>query len=177
MSTAAAETKTAETPVAETAAPQESRLTQAGKVVRNYSLGNIAMGAIPLPLVDLAGITAVQLKMLHSLSKLYDIPFSKELAKSAVSSLLGSSLPMHFAGPASASLAKFIPFIGQGLAYATLPVFSGASTYAVGKVFVQHFESGGTFLTFDPEKVRAYFEEQMKEGQNVAKDMSEKVAA
>lgn len=157
--------------------PEEDRSIQASKVVRNYSLGNIAMGAIPLPLVDLAGITAIQLKMLHSLSKLYDIPFSQELAKSAISSLLGSSLPMHFAGPASASLAKFIPFVGQGLAYATLPVFSGASTYAIGKVFIQHFESGGTFLTFDPEKVRTYFAEQMQEGQAIAKDMSQKVAS
>lgn len=153
----------------------EDRQSQAARVVRNYSLGSIAMGAIPLPLVDLAGITALQLKMLHSLSKLYDIPFSQELAKSAISSLLGSTLPLHFAGPASASLAKFIPFLGQGLAYATLPVFSGASTYAVGKVFIQHFESGGTFLTFDPEKVRSYFAEQMREGQEVAKDISQKV--
>jgi len=159
----------------ESVVTEEKRLTQAGKVVRNYSLGNIAMGAIPFPLVDLAGITAIQLKMLHSLSKLYDIQFSQELAKSAVSSLLGSSLPLHFAGPASASIAKFIPFVGQGLAYATLPVFSGASTYAVGKVFIQHFESGGTFLTFNPEKVRTYFEEQIKEGQEIAKDMSQKV--
>ena len=164
-----------ETAVEETTASEETRLAQAGKVVRNYSLGNVAMGAIPLPLVDLAGMTAVQLKMLHSLSKLYDTPFSKDLAKSAISSLLGSSLPLHFAGPASVSLAKFIPFIGQGVAYATLPVFSGASTYAVGKVFIQHFESGGTFLTFDPEKVREYFEEQMKEGQEVAQDMNKKV--
>ncbi len=174
--TEAAETEAVvEDTTADSATPEEDRLTQAGKVIRNYSLGNVAMGAIPLPLVDLAGMTAVQLKMLHSLSKLYDVPFSKDLAKSAVSSLLGSSLPLHFAGPASASLAKFIPFIGQGLAYATLPVFSGASTYAVGKVFVQHFESGGTFLTFDPEQVRAYFDEQMKEGKNIAKEMNQKV--
>ena len=27
----------------------------------------------------------------------------------------------------------------------------------MGKVFIQHFESGGTFLDFDPDKVRSYF--------------------
>jgi len=38
----------------------------------------------------------------------------------------------------------------------------------VGKVFVQHFESGGTFLSFDPEKVRSHFEEELKMGKAVA---------
>ena len=37
-----------------------------------------------------------------------------------------------------------------------MPVIAGAA-YAVGKVFIQHFASGGTFLTFDPEKVRAHY--------------------
>ena len=36
-------------------------------------------------------------------------------------------------------------------------VFAGASTFAVGKVFIEHFESGGTFLTFDPERVLEYY--------------------
>ena len=47
-----------------------------------------------------------------------------------------------------------------------MPVINGATTYAVGKVFTQHFESGGTFLTFDAAKVREYFETQFKEGKS-----------
>ena len=43
-------------------------------------------------------------------------------------------------------------------------VFAGASTYAVGKVFTEHFASGGTFLTFDPEKVRKYYEQEFAQG-------------
>jgi hypothetical protein len=37
------------------------------------------------------------------------------------------------------------------------PAFASASTYAVGKVFIQHFATGGTFLDFDPDKVKAHF--------------------
>jgi hypothetical protein len=37
------------------------------------------------------------------------------------------------------------------------PTLSSACTYAVGKVFIQHFSSGGTFLTFSPARVREYF--------------------
>ena len=39
----------------------------------------------------------------------------------------------------------------------TNTAFGAASTYAVGQIFIQHFESGGTLLTFDPERVRAHY--------------------
>ena len=33
------------------------------------------------------------------------------------------------------------------------------TTYAIGTVFYQHFAFGGTFLTFDAEKVKVFFME------------------
>ena len=50
----------------------------------------------------------------------------------------------------------------------TVPIFAGASTYAVGKVFHQHFASGGTFLDFDAEKTRGYFSQLFEQGKKVA---------
>jgi hypothetical protein len=41
-----------------------------------------------------------------------------------------------------------------------MPAFGAAATYAVGQVFIQHFESGGTFLDFDPDKVREHFRQE-----------------
>jgi len=35
-------------------------------------------------------------------------------------------------------------------------------------VFVQHFESGGTLLDFDPKKMREYFASKLAEGKEVA---------
>ena len=52
-----------------------------------------------------------------------------------------------------------------------MPAAAGASTYAVGQVFIQHFESGGTFLDFDPDKVKAYFAEQVEKGKLVVADL------
>ncbi|WP_062148732.1 YcjF family protein [Beggiatoa leptomitoformis] len=141
---------------------------QANLLVRNYALGSAVVGIVPLPLVDIAGITAVQLKMLHGLAGIYEVEFTQEIARSAVSSLLGGLTSVYLAPSIALSVAKFIPIVGQGLAYATLPVLSGAATYAIGKVFIQHFEAGGTFLTFDPAKVRDYFAQQFQEGKLVA---------
>ena len=63
------------------------------------------------------------------------------------------SLAGGFVGP----LLRSLPLIGGPLAALALPATTNAVTYAIGKVFIQHFESGGTFLDFDPEKVRDYF--------------------
>jgi len=52
-----------------------------------------------------------------------------------------------------------------------MPITAGAVTYAVGKVFHQHFASGGTFLSFDPDKVRDYYAEMLREGKTVAANM------
>ena len=52
-----------------------------------------------------------------------------------------------------------------------MPVFSGAATWAIGKVFIQHFASGGTFLDFDPKKVKDYFMDLFKQGQEIAHNL------
>jgi len=144
---------------------------QTDKVVKKHVLGAVGVGFIPLPLVDYAALTGLQLNMLRQLAKMYEIPFSKDKVKNLLTPLVGAAIPGLTAAPLAMSLAKFIPVIGQAAAFVTMPVLAGATTYAVGKVFVQHLASGGTFLTFDPEKVKQYYEEMFKEGQQVAADM------
>ena len=48
-----------------------------------------AMGAglIPLPLVDLATITGIQLKMIAKISRVYGVPFAENRAKSIIAAL------------------------------------------------------------------------------------------
>ncbi|MCP4699480.1 MAG: DUF697 domain-containing protein [Gammaproteobacteria bacterium] len=145
---------------------REERLTGANSTVRNYALGSMAVGIVPIPLVDVTMLTGVQLKLLHSLAKVYKIEFSEELGKSLIASLLGGVLPVSVAG-AGASLLKMIPIVGQVSGIVSMAVLGGASTYAVGKVFIQHFESGGTFLDFDPEKMRAYFVAEYEKGKKM----------
>jgi uncharacterized protein (DUF697 family) len=162
---------------AEPAAPEPINVSEAtvnaNRVVTGYVLGSIAAAVIPIPLADLAVLSGVQLKMLHSLANTFRIPFRKEWGKSAVSSLIGGVLPVASTPLLLGSLAKLIPVGGQIVGLGTQAVLNGATTYALGKVFIQHFASGGTFLTFDPEKVRAYFDEQFEEGKKVAAKLRE----
>ena len=103
---------------------------------------------------------ATQLLMLRKLSGIYNIPFDSQRSKSAIAILASGINSAYLA----ASSSKLIPFIGA-FSMAAMPAVNGALSYAVGRVFIQHFASGGTFLDFNPDKVRGYFEEQYRAGQ------------
>src|SRR5262249_6845323 len=52
------------------------------------------------------------------------------------------------------SLVKSFPGVGTAIGAVTMPVFSAGATYVIGKVFIQHFASGGTLLDFNPPDYR-----------------------
>ncbi|MFH0733035.1 MAG: DUF697 domain-containing protein [bacterium] len=152
---------------------EEKELT-AKKIVKNYMWWSMGAGLIPVPLVDLAAVSGVQLKMLKDMTDIYGIKFSENKGKSIVSALLGSIVPNSLAFGSMGSLLKLVPFIGPVLGGLSMSLFSGAATYAIGKIFIQHFEAGGTFLDFNPILVKEYFHKLFEEGKEVAKEMNEK---
>ncbi len=159
----------------ETATVVESKDAKAKEIVKNYMYWTMGAGLIPYPLVDLAAVIGIQIKMTKDLAELYEVPFRENAVKSIVGSLLGgvtsSSIAFGSIGLLAASLVKMVPFIGTAPGLVTVPLISGAVTYAVGKVFIMHFDTGGTLLDFDPVKVREYFRESLKEGEKLAKEM------
>ncbi|MBF0099521.1 MAG: DUF697 domain-containing protein [Desulfobacterales bacterium] len=139
-------------------------------IIRNHTHLAVGIGLVPLPVFDIVGVTAVQLNMLRKIANLYDVPFSKDKGKHVIASLLGGSLSVAFSRFFS-SMIKTIPIIGQTTGLVTMSIIAGATTYAIGKVFEQHFESGGTFLDFDPIKVKDYYAQMFKEGQALSKNI------
>ena len=143
------------------------RAGDADRIVRDHVWVSMGVGLLPVPFIDLLGIAAVQLHMMRRLSQVYGIPFSQSAGKSVIASLVGGSL----APSLSIIVLKSVPILGPAAGMLTSSATAGATTYALGKVFIQHFASGGTFLTFDPEKVREYYGEKLKEGEQVAARM------
>jgi len=139
-------------------------------ILRNHVLASMGVGLIPIPLVDIVALTGVQLNLLRKLAKKYNVPFSKDKVKNLLASLLGSGMSVPLA-TTLASLVKAVPIIGQTTGALAMPITAGAVTYAIGKVFNQHFASGGTFLNFDPEEVKEYYSQMLKEGEQVAGDI------
>ena len=133
----------------------------------------LSMGAslIPLPWVDLAAVGGVQLKMLAEISKIYAVPFEENRGKAIIASLVGFVLPHAFSYGLIGSLIKAIPGVGALAGPPVMALFCGAYAWALGNVFIRHFEFGGTFLNFDPELIKEHFREKFREGRNVAAAM------
>lgn len=146
----------AETATPNSAAAEPSRDDKAMALVNSYVPWSVAAGLLPLPGVDMATLATVQLRMLSKLSEMYEISFKENAVKGIVSALLGTVVSQGLGGGLGA-LAKGVPLIGPVLGVAMVPGMYSAATYAVGRVFVSHFEAGGTFLDFDPKKMRAFF--------------------
>jgi uncharacterized protein (DUF697 family) len=149
------------------------------KKVRNYMWWSMGAGLVPVPILDLVAVSGVQLKMLADISKIYEVPFHESRVKAVIGSLLGFIVPQSLSCGLVGSAIKAIPGVGALAGAPAMALFSGASAWALGNVFIQHFESGGTFLDFDPDAVKEYFRTQFQEGQQLASKLSteEKVEA
>lgn len=150
-----------------TAAARAERLVRARSLTKNYILVSAGIGLVPLPLADLAGVMALQVKLVHGLAKVYDVPFKENITKSLLASLLsGASSVIGVMG--LASLAKTIPVLGTLAGGGGVAVTAASVTFATGEVFTRHFESGGTLLDFDPHKMKALFKRELKNGKAAA---------
>ena len=142
----------------------QSNESSADAVVLSSALLAAGAGAIPAPGWDMAAVAGVQLKVLADLSKIYGVPFTKNLGKSAVATLAGTLAPGMLAKSSFASAVKAIPGVGTFFGSIAVPVYAGGFTYAAGRVFVAHFESGGSLLSFSPKKFSSHFAEELKVG-------------
>ncbi len=149
-------------------AEADAQRAAAEKAVERYSLYGGAAGLIPLPGLDLATVGGVQIQMLRRLSKIYDVPFSKNLGKSLIAALAGALIPAT-SGMGAVSLVKSVPVAGTIVAVMAMPTLSAGATYAIGMAFVEHFASGGTLLDFNPPDYRAFIRRKKKEKEEEAK--------
>jgi uncharacterized protein (DUF697 family) len=130
----------------------------------------VALGAglVPFPIVDIAAVTGVQLDMISRLCRIYGVDYSESIGKSLLSALAGSTLARI-----GASLVKTIPVAGPFLGGVSMAVLSGATTFALGQVFISHFENGGTLQDFDFKAYQKYYEENLELGKKVASKLKQ----
>lgn len=132
-------------------------------IIQNHMVWSMGAGFIPIPIVDLFAVSAIQLDMIRQMCKIYDIDFKETEGKAIITALTGSSLARI-----GARAVKFIPGVGSMLGGVTMAVLSGGSTYALGEVFKKHFETGGTFLDFDPGRLKKFYDEKFEKGKDFA---------
>lgn len=133
---------------------QDSKATDA---IKTYSMYSAGAGLIPMPWVDFAAITAIQVKMLKDVAGIYGVPFDADRVRSIVAALIGGMVGTNLGYGLGRTVLKSVPLVGTFLGGLSVSAMGGAVTWAVGRVFMQHFASGGTLLDFEPEKMRQHF--------------------
>lgn len=134
---------------------------QAQPHILAYAVAAGAVAAAPLPLADLPVISALQLKMLHTVAALYRQPLN---VKTFLELLTTVGVGLLFRQGAR-SLLKVIPGFGSVAAGA----YAGATTYALGCALCFYYQ-----VVFDghmptAERIKAFYEEKMAEGMSLLK--------
>jgi uncharacterized protein (DUF697 family) len=142
-----------------TAETPEPRHETAAKLVDRFSVWSGVAGLIPLPFVDVLAVGGLQVQMLRRVSQIYDVQFSENRGKALIASLAGTMIPVT-SGMGAASALKSVPLLGMVASAFVMPVLSAGATYAIGKAFIQHFESGGTLLDFNPPDYKEFIKSQ-----------------
>ncbi len=140
---------------------------RAQKIVNEHVLWAVGAGLVPIPLVDIAAVTAIQLDMLKQLSTHYGMPYSESEGKAWVSALAGG-----IAARLGANALKLIPGIGSILGGAAMSAMSGASTYSIGQVAISQFSSGNGFSSMDLDAAKRAYERHFEKGKAVAEKLA-----
>jgi uncharacterized protein (DUF697 family) len=119
------------------------RRSQANSIVERHTAYAAVGGIIPVPIANVASITAVIVRMVKLLSDLYGIPFERDRARAIVVGLMGGAMPTGLGAVTTSTLFYIVP--GSALVgLAVSSIAAVACTRSIGRIFVEHFESGSS---------------------------------
>jgi uncharacterized protein (DUF697 family) len=140
---------------------QEARYRKARKLVERYATGALCLGLLPLPAMELLVVPSYQISMVRDLSLNYGIKYEKSLAKSLLAALVGVGI-LAMPGKWLAQLlagATGMNLFASGML--TGNMVGAANTLLIGRLFTEHFESGGTLLNFNAAEMRAHYQKSL----------------
>jgi uncharacterized protein (DUF697 family) len=126
-----------------TSAPAaRARRADAEAIVRRHATYAAVGGLIPLPLIDVASVTAINVRMVSRLARHYGVPFQHDRLRTIVIALMGGAAPTGLAAVTTTTLMRLTPGASlAGLAVSSLT--AAACTRGIGQFFLGHFEAGG----------------------------------
>jgi uncharacterized protein (DUF697 family) len=135
---------------------------QAQPHILAYAVLAGAAGATPLPIADLPLISALQLKMLHTVASIYNQPM-KVKTFLELAGTFGAGLLLR---QGARSLLKFIPGFGNAIS----GLYAGATTYALGCALCFYYQEVFAGHLPRTEQIKTFYEEKLAEGMRLLRD-------
>lgn len=140
------------------------------RIVRSHVIWAMGAGLIPIPLFDIAAVTAIQMDALQKLADEEGIDYTTDGGKRFVTALTGGAFARL-----GASLIKGVPGVGSVIGGLSMSAMSAASTYAICQVALHHFRTEHNFLAFDVSKAKSLYEKALEQGKAFVKSLEREV--
>lgn len=110
------------------------RRSAANRVIRHSTALNTAVGAEPIPFIDIPVLLTTQARMVLRIAAIYGEPFTSRHARELIGTIAGGLAFRYLAQQG----AKLVPAGGWAVAAGIAAV----GTWAIGQVAIEYFESG-----------------------------------
>jgi len=138
-------------------------------IIKEHVIWSMGLGLIPIPGVDFFAVSYIQKDMIKKLAKCYLVDYTDSAGKAAISSIISTGTARVLA----TSLVKIIPGAGTLVGMSAASLTSGASTYALGEVFKDHFKNGGTFYDINFKTIKKQYSKTFKKGKTKVKQWND----
>ena len=117
------------------------RYALARQIVDRHKTYAALSGLSPIPIANVAGVTAMILRMVKQLSEIYQVPFDRDRTRAVILGILGGAVPMGLGATTATTLAFVMP-AGALVGLGVCAMSAGALTRGIGLVFIDSFENG-----------------------------------
>lgn len=127
----------------------EERRPAAMQIVYRYMAISAGAAMIPIGGADVVVLAGVHVALIKALCDHYDVAFSEHTARNVLIAVAASILPGTIGTVLGRKVLGLLPWTGAVLGWTLMSAGSAAFSYAIGQLFIEHFEKGGTLLSFD----------------------------
>ena len=119
------------------------------KIVYRYMAVSAGAALIPIAGADIAVLAGVHVSLIKRLCEHYKVDFSEHTARNILIGVTASVLPGTVGSIIGRRVLRMLPWAGAFAGWTLMSAGSAAFSYGIGRLFIHHFETGGTLLTFD----------------------------
>ena len=138
-----------------TEVPKRGLEASAMTIVYRYMAVSAGAALIPVPGVDTTILAGIHVALIKQLCDHYGVSFEEHTARNILIAVVGSIVPGTLGSLLGRKALGLLPSGVRVFGWALMSASSAAFSYGIGRLFIHHFESGGTLLSFDPRTLHA----------------------
>jgi uncharacterized protein (DUF697 family) len=145
----------------------EDRRQPAMTVVHKYCALSAGAALIPVAGVDSAVLAGLHVGVVKEVCDVYDVEFSQETAEKIVLVISGLAVPSWISSIATRRALLLVAPPARLIGMLGMSAMAVIVTYTIGRLFIQHFEQGGSLVDFDLKHLRHHVSDYVESGKQI----------